>query len=66
MGLFAKRCEYCRAKIDKGKELKKDVKIPGYVGTQPKNFCCEEHATKYEQEMEEYTKRQRKSGGCCG
>ncbi len=67
MGLFAKKCEYCRTKIEKGKEVKKDVKIPGYVGTHPKNFCCDEHASKYEQEIEEYLNKPRKSGGgCCG
>lgn len=31
-----------------------------------KNFCCEEHAREYEQEMEEYLKKSKKSGGCCG
>ncbi len=67
MGLFSKKCEYCRTKIEKGKEIKKDVKVSGYVGTHPKNFCCEEHANQYERELEEYTKKTRKSGGgCCG
>lgn len=67
MGLFAKKCEYCRTKIEKGKEVKRNVKVPGYVGTHPKNFCCEEHARKYEQEIEEYMKKSKKSGGgCCG
>ena len=66
MGLFAKKCEYCRTKIAKGKEVKKDVKIPGYIGTHSKNFCCEEHIDKYGLEMEDYMKRPRKSsGGCC-
>lgn len=67
MGLFAKKCEYCRTKIEKGKEIKKDVKIPGYVGTHVKNFCCEEHIGKYEKEVEEYLTKPRKSSrGCCG
>lgn len=66
MELFSKKCEYCRTKIEKGKEIKKDIKIPGYIGTYPKNFCSEEHAKRYEQELEEYTKKPRRSGGCCG
>lgn len=67
MGLFAKKCEYCRIKIENGKEVKKDVKVPGYIGTHSKNFCCEEHTNKYEQELEDYIKKQGKSGGgCCG
>ncbi len=66
MWLFAKKCEYCRTKIEKGKEIRKDIKIPGYVGTSPKDFCCSEHANKYEQEMKNYAKKPKKSGGCCG
>lgn len=66
MGLFAKKCEYCKTKIEKGKEVKKGVKVSGYVGTRPKNFCCEEHASKYEQELEECMEKPREGGGCCG
>ncbi|MEK6835938.1 MAG: hypothetical protein AABX55_02850 [Nanoarchaeota archaeon] len=65
MNLFKKRCEYCRIKIEKDKEVKRDVKLPGYIGTHPKSFCSEEHAKRYEQESEEHTKTQRKSGGRC-
>jgi hypothetical protein len=65
MGLFAKKCDYCRTKIEKGKEIKKGVKIPGYVGTHPKNFCCEEHADEYQQEIEKEMKKPKSSGGCC-
>ncbi len=66
MGLFAKKCWYCRTKVEKGKETERDVKVLGYIGTHPKNFCCKEHANKYEQELEEYMSKQGKSGGCCG
>lgn len=66
MSWFAKKCEYCRTKIEKGKEVKRDVKVPEYIGTHPKNFCSEEHANKYKQELEEYTKKPGKNGGCCG
>lgn len=65
--IFKKTCSYCRTAIEKGKELKKAVKVPGYVGTRERNFCCEEHANKYAQEVEEHLKKSRKSGGgCCG
>lgn len=66
MNLFKKKCEYCRKKIDKGKEVEKDVKIPGFVGTRPKNFCCEEHSEEYGKELEEYLKKPKSGGGCCG
>ncbi len=65
MGLFAKKCEYCRTKIEKGNEIKKDVKVPGYVGTHPKNFCCEEHVEKYVEEINNRP-QQKGGGGCCG
>lgn len=66
MSLFAKKCWYCRTKIEKGKEINRDVKVPAYVGTRPKDFCCKEHAGKYEQELEEHMSKPGKSGGCCG
>lgn len=66
MNLFKKKCEYCRTKIQKEKEIKRNVKVPGYIGTHPKNFCSEEHIEKYEHELEEYIKRPKKGGGCCG
>lgn len=62
---FGKKCEYCRTKIEKGKEIKRNVKVPGYIGTRPRDFCTEEHAKKYEQEAGEHMERQG-GGGCCG
>lgn len=66
MSLFRKKCEYCRTKIEKGEETKRDVKVPGYTGTYLKNFCNDDHADKYEQEIEEYIERSKNHGGCCG
>ncbi len=66
MNLFRKKCVYCRNKIDKDKEIKKNVKIPGFVGTHPKNFCSEEHSSNYEKECEEHLKNSKGRGGCCG
>jgi hypothetical protein len=64
-GLFGKKCTYCRNKIEKGREIRRDVRVPGYVGTHAKDFCCEEHADKYEEEVRQ-VQQQRSSGGCCG
>ena len=64
MALFRKKCEYCNNKIDRGKEVKRNVKIIGFVGTHPKYFCCEEHANRYEKEVSEHCKKG-SSGGCC-
>ncbi len=66
MGLFKKKCTYCRNKIDKNKEVKRDVKVPGFTGTHPKHFCNEGHASSYEKEIEEHAKKPKSGGGCCG
>ncbi|MFH1752241.1 MAG: hypothetical protein ABH821_04870 [archaeon] len=65
-GLFEKKCLYCRTKIDKDKEVKRDVKVPGNAGIQSKNFCSEEHADSYEQELDAFLKKPKKRGSCCG
>lgn len=64
MGLFRKKCEYCGKKIEKGEEVFRDVKVPGFIGTREKAFCCSEHANNYEKEIEEHMKKGGKS--CCG
>lgn len=65
MGLLKKKCEYCRKKIEKDSEIKKDVKILGFVGTRPKSFCCSEHAEGYEKDVEEHMKKNKNGGGGC-
>jgi hypothetical protein len=63
MGLFRKKCEYCRKKIKKGEEVFRDVKDPIFVGTREKVFCSSEHADSYEKEIS----NMKSSGkGCCG
>lgn len=64
MSLFKKKCAYCEGKIDKDKEISKEVGTPGWVGIKKKAFCCKEHVERYEAEMEEY-KNKSKTGGCC-
>ena len=63
MSLFRKKCEYCKRKIEKDKEIFKNVKNPIFVGTREKAFCCLEHADAYEQEVNNAKKC---GGGCCG
>lgn len=66
MGLFKKKCVYCKKKIDRGKEVLRDVKDPVFVGTKPKSFCCEIHADSYEREITEYMKNKKSCrSGCC-
>ncbi len=48
MNLFKKKCKYCGSKIDKGKEVWKEVKIPEFTGNRLMPFCSEEHAESYE------------------
>ena len=65
MTVFRKKCGYCAKKIDKDREVFKDVKVPGFIGTRQKAFCCSEHADSYEEEMEEYMKNSKKCGSSC-
>jgi len=65
MGLFRKRCEYCKKRIEKGEEVFRDVKDPVFIGTREKAFCSEEHADSYEEESCN-TGKCKSGGGCCG
>ncbi len=65
MGLFRNKCEYCRRKIEKGKEVFRDVKNPVFIGTKEKAFCCSEHAESYGQELEEHLKKPKSGRSCC-
>lgn len=66
MSLLKKKCEYCKEKVEKGKEEFKEVKVPGLVGTRKKAFCCSDHVDGYEKEVEEHLKKPHSGGGCCG
>ncbi len=66
MNLFRKKCTYCRKKIEKGKEVFRDVKDPTFIGTKKKAFCCSEHADNYKKDLEEYLEKPRSGGSCCG
>ena len=63
MGLLKSKCGYCKVRIEKGKEFFKDVKVPEFVGTRRKPFCCSEHAENYQKEILEKPKKS--GGGCC-
>mgnify|MGYP001612595993 CR=1 FL=1 len=66
MSLFRKKCQFCRKKIEKGYEIFRNVKVPGFIGTREKAFCCSEHADSYEKETEEYLKKSKCGKSCCG
>ena len=65
MNLFRNKCEYCKEKIEKRQEIFRDVKIPGFIGTRKKAFCCNEHAESYKQAIEEHLKKSKSGGSCC-
>ena len=44
---FKKKCEYCGVKIEKGKEIFTEVKVPEYIDKMDKPFCSDEHADYY-------------------
>ncbi len=65
MLLFKKKCEYCRTKIETSTLVKRNVKVPGYVGTFEKSFCSEAHADAHEEELENKQNASKGCGGCC-
>lgn len=65
MEIFKKKCTHCRKKIEKGNEIKRNVKIPEFAGTHSKNFCSENHANLHEQEIKSKSEKSKKSC-CCG
>ncbi len=66
VNLFRRKCEYCKSKIDKGSEIKRNVKVLGFIGTYLKYFCCSEHADNYEKETEQCMKNSKHGENCCG
>lgn len=66
MGLFRKKCMSCGSKIDKGKEIEKDVKVIGLTGTHGKHFCCNGCLGSYEKGVEEKMNKSKSCCGCCG
>ena len=47
MGLFKKKCKYCGEKIEKGKEVLAEVKVPEFKYKSVRAFCSEEHVEFY-------------------
>jgi len=66
MNLFKKKCQYCGIKIEREKEIFKDVKVPALIGLRKKPFCCSKHASDYEKEIEEHLNKQPPIRSCCG
>lgn len=66
MNIFRKKCEYCKEKIEKGKEINKNVRVLGFIGLHQKYFCSNEHCNNYEKEVEEHLKKSKSGGSCCG
>jgi len=51
MSLFKKKCAYCKEKIDKGKEVWREVKVPEFTGLHLLPFCCKEHSEFYKKNV---------------
>ncbi len=51
MALFKKKCEYCKEKIEKGKEIWARVKVPEFIDSKVKVFCCNEHVELYKKNI---------------
>jgi len=57
--LFGNKCDFCRKKIGKGRELKAKVEVFGRVGKWKKNFCSGECLEGYECRTEDLMKTRR-------
>jgi len=55
MNLFKKKCEYCRTKIEKGKEVVDEVKVPELTGIRDRPFCSEKE--RYKEEVKSTPRR---------
>ncbi len=51
MSLFKKKCKYCGIKIEKGKEIFEEVKVPEFIGVRLRAFCSKEHAEIYKKNI---------------
>ena len=56
MGLFKKRCTYCKEKINKGDEVWAEVKVPEFKETCLLPFCTGEHAELYKKKVKKAPK----------
>jgi hypothetical protein len=56
MGIFKKRCTYCKEKINKGEEVFEKVKLPEFIDPKVKAFCSKEHAELYKKKVKEAPK----------
>ena len=54
-----KKCEYCRAEIEKGREISENVEVYGRTDTPRKHFCSQEHLESYKKRTEELMKTRR-------
>ena len=62
MKIFKSRCTYSRLKIERGKEIFSEIKIPEFKEKKKRPFCCKEHIKLYELEMEN---KKSCNKGCC-
>jgi len=51
MGLFSKKCFYCKTKIDRGEEIEGIVKVPEFSEKVNRIFCSEEHLKYYRENI---------------
>jgi len=51
MGIFKKKCQYCKIRIKKGEEVFEKVKIPEFKEARIKPFCSKEHAELYKKNI---------------
>ena len=51
MALFKKKCAYCGSKINKGKEIFEEVKVPEFTGICLRAFCSKEHVELYKKNI---------------
>jgi len=56
---LAKKCEYCKREIDKGREISENVEVYGRTDKPKKHFCSEQHLELYKKRTEQLMKTRR-------
>ncbi len=47
-----KKCQFCKAEIEKGREISENVQVYGRTDTPKKHFCSKEHLEIYKKRTE--------------
>jgi len=56
---FSKKCEWCKAEIEKGNGISENVEVYGRTDTPTRHFCSQEHLELYRKRTAQLMKTRR-------